>query len=81
MVLVCFNLASINKHRELSLRNLDPFLKASRNEHVRDAIVVEAAQTVFGHIPAGFLGKTEPAIPQPILSRVVELIRSRKESE
>ncbi|MDD9852704.1 MAG: hypothetical protein OXU78_01980 [Deltaproteobacteria bacterium] len=80
MALVCFNLANTNKHRELSLRNLRAFGAASENDTVKDAIVVEAAQTVFGHIPAGFLGKAEPAIPQPILSRVVEIIRRSKES-
>jgi len=81
MALVCFNLASINRHRAISLRNLEPFLEASGNEQVREAIVAEAAQTVFEHVPAGFLGKAEPTRTQPILSRVVELIRSRKGSE
>lgn len=79
MARICFNLASINKHRELSLRNLRAFSAASENSDVKDAIVVEAAQTVFGHIPAGFLGKAEPAISQPILSRVVDIIRKSKE--
>jgi len=81
MALIHFNLANISKHRALVLQNLRALREATGNEQVKDAIVAAGAQTIFEHIPAGFLGKAETVSAQPVISRMVDVVRGRGRSE
>lgn len=81
MALACFNLASVNKHRALSLQTLQAFHAAAADRAAKDAVVMEAARAVYEPVSTGFLGKTESAIKQSVLSRLVDVVRGRGGSE
>lgn len=81
VALACFNLASVNRHRALSMQTLQAFHAAAEDEAAKDAVVMAAAQAVYENIPTGFLGKAGAASAQPVISRMVDVVRGRGGSE
>ena len=47
--------ATVNKHRALSLKTFQAFVKATDDLYVRDAVLMEATKTVFGSVPTGLV--------------------------
>lgn len=47
--------AAVNKHRALSLKTFQAFVKASEDPYVKDAVLMAATQTVFASIPTGLV--------------------------
>ena len=81
VAMACFNLASVNRHRALSVQTLQAFHAAAGDEAAKDAVVMTAAQAVFENVPTGFLGKAGAASTQPVISRMVDVVRGRGRSE
>ena len=76
MCLANFHLSSVNRHRALSIRSLEAFRGAAANNASKDAVTLEAARAVYGHVPTGYLGKVEAGaggvLPTRILERITE---------
>ena len=49
------HLATINRHRELSIRTLQAFAHAASDVHAKDAVLLEATRAVFGSVPTGYI--------------------------
>lgn len=49
------HLATINRHRALSLRTLQAFAAAAADPQAKDAVLLEATRAVFGSVPTGFI--------------------------
>lgn len=47
--------ATVNKHRALSLKTFQAFVKATDDPYVRDAVLMAATKTVFGSVPTGLV--------------------------
>ena len=47
--------AAVNKHRALSLKTFQAFVEATKDEYVKDAVLMAATRTVFGNVPTGFV--------------------------
>lgn len=47
--------ATVNKHRALSLKTFQAFVKAAEDPYVRDAVLISATKTVFGSVPTGLV--------------------------
>ncbi len=47
--------ATVNKHRALSLKTFQAFVKAADDPYVRDAVLMAATKTVFGSVPTGLV--------------------------
>ena len=74
IALANMNLASVNKHRAVSLQTLEAFLEAPRDPAARDAVVLEAARAVYENVPTGYIAR-QPA-QQNTLGRTVEVIKN-----
>lgn len=49
------HLATINRHRSLSIRTLQAFAHAASDVQAKDAVLMEATRAVFGNVPTGFI--------------------------
>jgi hypothetical protein len=49
------HLATINRHRSLSIRTLQAFAHAATDPQTKDAVLMEATRAVFGNVPTGFI--------------------------
>ena len=49
------HLATINRHRSLSIKTLQAFSHAATDVQVKDAVLLEATRAVFGNVPTGFI--------------------------
>lgn len=49
------HLATINRHRSLSIRTLQAFAHAATDNQAKDAVLMEATRAVFGNVPTGFI--------------------------
>lgn len=49
------HLATINRHRALSIRTLQAFAHAATDAHAKDAVLLEATRAVFGSVPTGYI--------------------------
>ena len=47
--------ATVNRHRALSLRTFQAFVRATEDPYVRDAVLMAATRTVFASVPTGFV--------------------------
>ena len=47
--------ATVNKHRALSLKTFQAFVKAAEDPYVRDAVLMAATKTVFDSVPTGLV--------------------------
>ena len=73
IALADMNLASVNKHRAISLQTLQAFHKSAEDPAVKDAVVLEAARAVYENVPSGYIGRqaTGPGAG----ARTLEVIR------
>ena len=74
VVLANMHLASVNKHRAVSLQTLQAFHKAAEDSAAKDAVVLEAARAVYENVPSGYIGRQ--ATGQGTGGRTFEVIRS-----
>jgi hypothetical protein len=49
------HLATINRHRALSLRTLKAFSSAAADPQTKDAVLLEATRAIFGSTPTGYI--------------------------
>ena len=47
--------AAVNRHRALSLKTFQAFVRATDDPFVRDAVLMAATRTVFGSVPTGLV--------------------------
>jgi len=47
--------SAINKHRALSIQTLQAFVAAAADPTIKDAVVLEAARSVFGNTSTGYI--------------------------
>ncbi len=47
--------ATVNRHRALSLKTFNAFVEGSKDQQVRDAVLIAATNTVFSNVPTGFV--------------------------
>lgn len=73
VVLANMHLASVNKHRAVSLQTLQAFHKAAEDSAAKDAVVLEAARAVYENVPSGYIGRQ--AAGQGTGARTLEVIR------
>lgn len=67
------HLATINRHRALSLQTFQAFTHAASDDPTRDSVLMEATRAIFGSAPTGFLdGKSSG--DQEL--KVVEVVKS-----
>lgn len=73
IALANMNLASVNRHRAVSLQTLKAFHKSVEDPAAKDAVVLEAARAVYENVPSGYIGRqaTGPGAG----SRTLEVIR------
>ena len=57
IVLANLHLASVNKHRAVSLQTLQAFHRAAADETAKDAVVLEAARAVYENVPSGYIAR------------------------
>ena len=74
VVLANMHLASVNKHRAVSLQTLQAFHKAAEDPAAKDAVVIEAARAVYENVPSGYIGRQ--ATGQGTGARTLEVVRS-----
>lgn len=67
------HLETVNLHRSNSLRTFQTFKAGSSDKQIQDFILMEAAKTIFSHVPTGFMpGDEQFNIP----TQVIELIKN-----
>lgn len=49
------HLATVNRHRALSIQTLQAFSAAASDVQVKDAVLLEATRAVFGNVPTGYI--------------------------
>ncbi|MDE0539323.1 MAG: hypothetical protein OXH94_11430 [Rhodospirillales bacterium] len=74
IALANMNLASVNKHRGMSLQTLQAFHRFADDPAAKDAVVLEAARAVYENVPTGYIAR-QPA-QQGGGARTLELIKS-----
>ncbi len=57
IVLANLHLASVNKHRAVSLQTLQAFHRAAADGAAKDAVVLEAARAVYENVPSGYIAR------------------------
>ena len=64
--------AVVNKHRQNALKTFEVFVEASNDEQTRNAVLLQATQSIFSHQPSGFSqgDKDESS------AKVVEIVRN-----
>lgn len=76
IVLANMHLASVNKHRAVSLQTLQAFHKSAEDPAAKDAVVLEAARAVYENVPSGYIGR-QPGEGGAGM-RTLELIRNAR---
>lgn len=67
------HLATVNRHRALSLQTFQAFSHAASDDPTKDAVLMETTRAIFGSVPTGFLdGKGSPDSDL----RVIEIAKS-----
>lgn len=49
---------SVNRHRALSLKTFQAFVRATDDPYVRDAVLMAATKTVFANVPTGLVSQS-----------------------
>ncbi len=78
IVLANMNLASVNKHRAISLQTLQAFHQAADDPAAKDAVVLEAARAVYENVPSGYISRQ--ASQQGATARTLEIIKNANRS-
>ncbi len=73
VVLANMHLASVNKHRAVSLQTLQAFHEAAEDPAAKDAVVIEAARAVYENVPSGYIGRQVTG--QGTGARTLEVVR------
>ena len=73
IVLANMHLASVNRHRAVSLQTLQAFHKAAEDSTAKDAVVLEAARAVYENVPSGYIGRQVTG--QSANARTLEVIK------
>ena len=73
IVLANMHLASVNKHRAVSLQTLQAFHQATEDAAAKDAVVLEAARAVYENVPSGYISRQSSE--HSASARVVEIIK------
>ena len=73
LALANLHLASVNKHRAMSLQSLKAFLHAAEDAGTRDSVVLEAARAAYESVPSGYIGQQAAGQVGP--ARMVEIIK------
>ena len=74
IVLANMHLASVNKHKAISLQTLQAFHKAAEDPVAKDAVVLEAARAVYENVPTGYIARQ--ATQQGGAARTLEIIKN-----
>lgn len=74
IVLANMHLASVNKHRAVSLQTLQAFHRAADDPSAKDAVVLEAARAVYENVASGYIAR-QAAEPGGH-GRTVEIIKN-----
>ena len=73
------HLASVNRHRAMSLQSLKAFLHATEDAGTRDSVVLEAARAAYESAPSGYIGRQAAAQAGP--ARMFEIMRGARTSQ
>jgi hypothetical protein len=69
----------VNRHRQLALISFDTFVKSAEDQHIRNAILLQATQCIFGSQPTAYVeDEHETAASSP---HIVEIVRSLVETK
>jgi len=63
----------INQHRQNALSTFETFVKAASDDQTKNAVLLQATQSIFAHQPSGFSHHEQDAAQSP---QVLEIIRS-----
>ena len=74
IVLANMHLASVNKHRAVSLQTLQAFHRSAEDPVAKDAVVLEAARAVYENVPSGYIPRQ--STEQGAQNRTLEIIKS-----
>ena len=74
IVLANMHLASVNKHRAVSLQTLKAFHQAAGDPVTKDAVVLEAARAVYENVTSGYVARQSS--DQGGSARTLELIKN-----
>lgn len=70
--------ATVNTHRQNALRTFEAFVKASSDESTKNAVLLQATQSIFAPQPTGYLtGDAGQSQPMP---QILEILRSTTSS-
>ena len=47
--------ATINRHRALSLKTFEAFVRSTNDERIRDSVLMAVTRTIFGQVPTGLV--------------------------
>ena len=64
--------ATVNRHRALSLKTFQAFVKSTDDQSVKDAVLMAATNSVFGNVPTGLV---EPSAGDESAVRFTEINR------
>lgn len=62
----------VNRHRENALRTFETFVAAATDEQTKQAVLLRATESVFGHQASGF---SDPGRDDSTTSRLLEIVR------
>lgn len=68
------HLAVVNSHRARALDTFNAFAHASKDQAVKDAILLEAAKCIFGRVSSGYLN-SQADVPS---DRVIEVLKTTR---
>jgi len=60
--------SAVNRHRALSLQTFESFTSAAHDQHVKDAVLLEATKTIFSHHTTGYLNANADSAGQDFKS-------------
>lgn len=63
----------INQHRQNALSTFETFVKAASDDQTKNAVLLQATQSIFSHQPSGFAQRDQEVTSSP---QVLEIIRN-----
>ncbi|MDD5177491.1 MAG: hypothetical protein PHQ05_13825 [Sterolibacterium sp.] len=70
---------TVNKHRANGLRTFQAFVKATGNEAIRDAVLIETTRAIFANSPSGYLDSADAA-SDTAGTKILEIIKGTASS-
>jgi hypothetical protein len=62
----------VNRHRQNALSTFETFVKAAGDAQTKDAVLIQATQSIFSAQPSGFIRND----PEPGSNQIVEIVRN-----